>query len=128
MITLFKIFSVAIIAIILISLIKVYKPEYVIEVTICASIILLFFIIQGLGQGITYINEIYNTLTYGKTYFPVIMKVLVIAYITEFAVALCHDAEEKAIASKVELAGKIAIFLAAIPVFNSLLSLLNNLI
>ena len=128
MISLFKIFALAITAVIIISLIKAYKPEFVIEVTICASIILLYFIIEALGYGITYINDIYERLTYGKSYFPVIVKVLAIAYVTEFAVAICQDAGEKTIASKVELAGKIAIFFAAIPVFDSLLSLLNSLV
>ena len=128
MISLFKIFALAIAAVIIISLIKAYKPEFVIEVTICASIILLYFLIEALGYGITYINDIYEKLTYGKSYFPVIVKVLAIAYVTEFAVAICQDAGEKTIASKVELAGKIAIFFAAIPVLDSLLSLLNSLV
>ena len=127
MISLFKIITVAIVAVIIISIVKAYMPCYVIEVTICASIILLYFIIDGLTLGITYINEIYDKLTYGKTYFPIIIKILAIAYITEFSIALCQDAGEKAIASKIELAGKVAIFFASIPVFNSLLSLLNSL-
>ncbi len=79
-------------------------------------------------MGLAYINHIYTDLTFGKSYFPVIIKVLAIAYITEFATALCQDAGEKSIAGKVELAGKIAIFFAAIPVFNSLLTLLNGLV
>ena len=128
MIGLIKIICVAIIAVILISIIKMYKPEYAIEITICASIILLYFVVEGIGYSINYINGIYNKLSYGKSYFPIILKVLVIAYITEFSVALCNDAGEKSIASKVELAGKIAIFFASIPVFDSLMSLLNNLI
>ena len=128
MISLYKIFAVAITAVIIISIVKVYKPEFVIEVTICASIILLYFIIEAIGYGIMYINDIYDNLTYGKSYFPVIIKVLAIAYVTEFAVALCKDSGEKTIASKVELAGKIAIFFTAIPVFDSLLQLLNTLI
>lgn len=128
MISLFKIFAIALVAIIIISLIRAYKPEYVIEVTLCSSIILLYYIIQGLGVGLAYINHIYTDLTFGKSYFPVIIKVLAIAYITEFATALCQDAGEKSIAGKVELAGKIAIFFAAIPVFNSLLTLLNGLV
>ena len=127
MVSLIKIFAIAITAIIIISIVKAYIPIYTIEVTICASIILLYFIIDGLTYGINYINNLYEDLTYGKSYFPIIIKVLTIAYVTEFAIALCIDAGEKSIASKVELGGKIAIFLAAIPVFNSILSLLNNL-
>lgn len=128
MISLFKILAVALVAVVIISLVKAYKPEFTIETTLCASIILLYFIIEALVYGISYISNIYSNLSYGKSYFPIIIKVLAISYVTEFAVALCQDAGEKAIASKVELAGKIAIFFAAIPVFNSLLALLNSLI
>lgn len=128
MISLFKILAIAIASVVIISLVKAYKPEFTIETTLCASIILLYFIIEGLGYGISYISNIYSNLSYGKSYFPIIVKVLAISYVTEFAVALCQDAGEKTIASKIELAGKIAIFFAAIPVFNSLLSLLNSLI
>ena len=127
MVSLLKIFAIAISAVVIISIVKAYMPIYTIEVTICASIILLYFFVDGLTYGINYINSLYEDLVYGKSYFPIIIKILAIAYITEFTIALCVDAGEKSIASKVELGGKIAIFLAAIPVFNSILSLLNNL-
>lgn len=127
MISLLKIILIGIAAVIIITLVKAYKPEFTVEITLCASIILLYFIIDGFSYGLAYITQVYDKLSYGKEYFPIIVKVLAIAYITEFAVALCQDAGEKAIASKLELAGKVAIFISAIPIFNSLLSLLNNL-
>ena len=128
MTVLLKLCAIGIASVVIISLIKVYKPEFVVEVTLCASVILLSFILDFFSSGITYILNLYDNLTYGKVYFPIIIKVLTIAYITEFAVAICQDAGEKSIASKIELAGKVGIFVAAIPVFNSLLSLLNNLV
>ncbi len=128
MIGLLKIICIALVAVIIISIVKVYKPEYVIEITICSSIILLYFIIEGIAYGLNYIEDIYHNLAYGKSYFPIIIKVLAIAYTTEFAIALCNDAGEKSIAGMIELAGKITIFLTAIPVFESLISLLNSLI
>ena len=124
--TLLKICAIGIAAII--SIVKTYKPEFTVEVTLCAGMILLYFIIDSLKYGFGFIADIYEDLSYGKEYFPIILKVLGIAYITEFAAAICQDAGEKSIASKVELAGKIAIFFAAIPVFTSLLDLLNSLI
>ena len=126
--TLLKICAIGIAALIIISLVKTYKPEFTVEVTLCAGMILLYFIIDSLKLGFGFIADIYEDLSYGKEYFPIIIKVLGIAYITEFAAAICQDAGEKSIASKVELAGKIAIFFAAIPVFTSLLDLLNSLI
>ena len=126
--TLLKICAIGIAALIIISIVKTYKPEFTVEVTLCAGMILLYFIIDSLKYGFGFIADIYEDLSYGKEYFPIILKVLGIAYITEFAAAICQDAGEKSIASKVELAGKIAIFFAATPVFTSLLDLLNSLI
>ena len=126
--TLLKICAIGIAALIIISIVKTYKPEFTVEVTLCAGMILLYFIIDSLKYGFGFIADIYEDLSYGKEYFPIILKVLGIAYITEFAAAICQDAGEKSIASKVELAGKIAIIFAAIPVFTSLLDLLNSLI
>lgn len=123
-----KICAAGITGLIVVSLIKTYKPEFTVEAVLCTSIILLWFALDGLQYAFTYMENLYGKLTYGKEYFPVILKVLIIAYATEFTSALCEDAGEKSIGTKVELAGKIAIFFAAIPVFTSLLNLLDSLI
>ena len=123
-----KICAAGITGLIVVSLIKSYKPEFTVEAVLCTSIILLWFSLDGLQYAFTYMENLYGRLTFGKEYFPVILKVLVIAYATEFTSALCEDAGEKSIGTKVELAGKIAIFFAAMPVFTSLLNLLDSLI
>lgn len=123
-----KICAAGITGLIVVSLIKSYKPEFTVEAVLCTSIILLWFALDGLQYAFTYMENLYGRLTFGKEYFPVILKVLIIAYATEFTSALCEDAGEKSIGTKVELAGKIAIFFAAIPVFTSLLNLLDILI
>ena len=58
MLIIIAIICIAIIAVILISIIKMYKPEYAIEITICASVILLYFVVEGIGYSINYINDI----------------------------------------------------------------------
>ena len=123
-----KICAAGITGLIVVSLIKSYKPEFTVEAVLCTSIILLWFALDGLQYAFTYMENLYGRLTFGKEYFPVILKVLIIAYATEFTSALCEDAGEKSIGTKVELAGKIAIFFAAMPVFTSLLNLLDSLI
>lgn len=123
-----KISGAALCAVILISLIKVYKPEFTVQIVIASSILLILFIVDDLKAGFAGLEYIYGELSHGKAYFPVIMKALGIAYITEFTSEICIDAGEKAIAGKVELAGKVAIFLTALPVFTSLLELLNSII
>lgn len=123
-----KICAVGICAVVLIALIRIYKPEFTVEAVLCASLILFFYIIGSMKESFSYLEDIYQELSYGKEYFPIILKALGIAYITEFTSAICSDAGEKAIASKIELAGKIAIFFVALPLFTSLLELLNSLV
>lgn len=123
-----KICAAAIAGLIIISIIRIYKPEFTVEAVLCTSVLLLWFALDGLKLAFTYMENLYGRLTYGKDYFPIIIKVLVIAYITEFTSALCEDAGEKSIGTKIELAGKISIFFVAVPVFKSLLNLLDSLI
>ena len=122
-----KICAVALAGIMLISLIKSYRPEFTIPVTICLSVLILLACAGSLRYILIYMQNLYGQLSAGKEYFSVIIKVLAIAYITEFTASLCEDAGQKSIGTKVELAGKIAVFFVALPVFTSLLNLLSSL-
>jgi stage III sporulation protein AD len=56
-------------------------------------------------------------------YFTSVLKITGIAYISEFGAEICRDAGEGAIASKIEMAGKVIIIALAIPVITSLIDL-----
>lgn len=119
-----KLCATAVISVILIALIKNFRPDLAVEATLCGSLLLLFAVLGSIQYSFKTLEDLYEQLSCGKTYFPIILKALGIAYITDFTSAICQDAGEKAIAGKVELAGKIAIFFVALPVFQSLLELL----
>lgn len=123
-----KIALFALCAVALIVLIKNYRPEFGVLTAIACSILMLTCILDSLRYGFAYMADLYHNLDHGKSYFPIILKVLAIAYITEFTAQLCKDAGESAIASKVELGGKLIIFCVAIPVFTSIFQLVEQLL
>ena len=123
-----KIAALALCAVILIIVVKNFKPELGVLTAIACSVLMLYFLIDSIKYAFAYIADLYAGLETGKAYFPIIIKVLAIAYITEFTSQLCKDAGEGAIASKVELGGKIIIFCVAIPVFTSILSLVEQML
>jgi len=125
---LLKICGMALAAVVLISLLRVYRPEFVPEAVICASVLMLMYILGSFRESLSQLEDLYQKLSCGSTCFPVILKALGIAYVTDFTSAVCMDAGEKAVAGKVELAGKIAVFFAALPVFQSLLELFESLL
>lgn len=65
----------------------------------------------------------------GSVYLTPVLKAIAAAYITSFGVVLSREAGEEAMASAVELVGKIVILLMAVPlvqaIFVSLLGLLD---
>ena len=96
---------------------------------ILATVILLFFMIANkLTDIFIFLQSTYENITYGKEFFPIMIKVLAIAYTADFTAQLCKDAGENAIASKVEMAGKIMIFYIAIPILTAILDLIDKLL
>lgn len=61
-------------------------------------------------------------------YVETILKIIGIAYIAEFAAQITKDAGQGAIASKIELAGKILILAMAIPILSVLIETIIKLI
>ena len=73
------------------------------------------------------LNEITGKINLDLSFTGIILKIIAIAYVCEFSAQLCKDAGETAIATKVELAGKIMILFTSAPIMLSLLELLTDI-
>ena len=120
--------GIAISGVILVSLVRNFKPELAIYVVISTVLVILLFSVSQLTSVFEFLKSVYDEMTYGKEYFPIIIKVLVVAYLADFTAQLCSDAGETAIAGKVELAGKIIIFYISLPILVSILKLVNSIL
>ena len=123
-----QIAGIAVSVMIIVSLVRVIKPEFAIYIVIATVIVILILCVTQLTAVFQFLKSVYNDMTYGKEYFPIIIKVLVVAYLADFTAQLCNDAGEKAIGNKVELAGKIIIFYLSLPILISILELVNSMI
>lgn len=123
-----KIVALALTGVILAALMKSVNKEISIYIVLATVIILFLSIIDKLADIFQFLENIYDNVTYGRTFFPVILKVLAVAYITDFTAQLCKDAGEATIGSKVELAGKIIIFYLAMPILTAILELIGSLL
>lgn len=123
-----KIIMVALAGVISASLIKSVRSEVSLYIALATGIIILVMILDSLTDIFGYFEAVYNKVEYGREYFPVIIKVLVIAYLSDFTAQLCKDAGQAAIGTKVELAGKLIIFFISIPILASVISLIDKLL
>ena len=69
-----------------------------------------------------------NKANINKEFIVILLKITGIAYLSEFGANVCRDSGETAIASKVELAGKILIIGLSIPILVTLMETLLGLI
>ena len=120
--------SAALIAAILSLILKQYKPEYSLFISIAAGILIFLSVLAVIRPIMEFINELTVQTGLSGVYAEVLIKSLAVCYITQLASDCCTDAGETAIAGKLQIAGKIAILLIALPMFKSLTELVTELI
>ena len=104
-----KIIGIAFIAVIIIVLLRQYRPEFAIYASIIAGVLILTLASGTLSGIINMINSISSKTNINSDFLVILIKITGIAILTEFAVSICKDAGESAIASKVDVGGKILI-------------------
>ncbi|SDF76521.1 stage III sporulation protein AD [Thermoanaerobacter thermohydrosulfuricus] len=117
----FQIVILGIVVLIILTVLRETNPEMAIILSLVAGVIIFMMILPKLSS----IAEVLNTLArksgLDNIYFMTTLKIIGIAYITEFGVQLCLDANEKNLASKIEIAGKIIIIFLSIPIIVALM-------
>ena len=122
-----KIIGVGITALIIIIILKQYKPEFTVYVSLIAGTIILFMVMDKLSGVVSILTSLTEKTGVGCTFLKVLLKITGIAILTEFAVSICKDSGETAIASKIDLGGKIIIISISIPIITALLELIINI-
>lgn len=110
------------------ALLKRFHGEFGLFVSIAASLLILLAVLGALGPLIELINELSEQAGADSVCIAVLMKALAVCFVTQLAADSCRDSGEGAIASKIELAGKIAVLLTAVPLFESILGVVKELI
>ena len=88
----------------------------------------MFLAMEKLSGVINLLQSISDKTFINKQFLGILLKITGIAIITEFAVSVCSDAGEKAIASKIEIGSKVIIITMSIPIISSLLELIIKIL
>jgi len=115
-------------AAVLAVVVKNQRPELALVLSLAAGGLLILLSLGHLQTVVGFVGEMSRQYGIREDYIGIALKVTGIAVLADLAVQLCKDAGESAIASKVELGGKAAMVVIALPVIESLLSLVAGLI
>ena len=123
-----KIIALGLVGTVFAILLKKENPQMALLVSAMTGILIFLLLCGPLGNLITLLRQTAERAGVGEGYFGIVLKVIGIAYLTQFGAQLCADAGEGTIAAKIELAGKILMMTAAAPVLTGLLELVMGLV
>lgn len=103
-------------AVLLTLVVRRSHPELAVQITIVVAGIVFFLVLDKLRVIINLFTEMAQRAGIGEMYLIILLKIIGISYLVEFGAQVCRDAGEGAIASKVELAGKVMILVMAVPI------------
>ena len=123
-----KIIGIALIALIIIILLKQYRPEFAVYISLLTGVLILVLVMDQLAGVISLLQSLANKTSINMTFLSLLIKITGIAFLSEFAVSICRDSGEGAIASKIEIGSKIVIISMSIPIISSLLEIILKIL
>ncbi|MGN0612251.1 MAG: SpoIIIAC/SpoIIIAD family protein [Ruminiclostridium sp.] len=107
---------------------KQYKPEFGMYITLITGMLMLGAAVSAVKPALDMISSYMEIADPDSVYAEILIKTLAVCYLTQMAGESCIDAGETSIAAKIALAGKIAVVLIALPLFEKLMEVIKQLL
>lgn len=115
-------------ATVLVALLRPHTPQIAMALALLAGTILLLSVIPSMEKVISMLNDMATSAKIDHGFLTTVLKIIGIAYIVEFAAQIARDAQESALAGRIELAGKVGIVILALPIITDVVDSLIHLL
>lgn len=85
-------------------------------ISVAAAVVLVIAVVPMVGKIVSAVREMATYSPLGKKYVKPVLKITGIAYVTQIGAQLCRDSGEEILASRLEMAGKLAILTITLPI------------
>ncbi len=108
--------------------VKNIKPEYSIYIALATGVIILISLSETIMEAVNTFSQIADKSGLSTGVFNAILRIIGIGYITEYSASLCEDNDCSSIAKKIQFAGKVAIFVMAMPILSGIIDIVGGLL
>lgn len=122
-----KIVACAVVCAFILIYLKSVNSEFFAVALLGAGVIITALGVEYLSESMAFINKLVANSGITAAYFSVILKIVGIAYIVEFGAGIIDDLGMKSLSDKLTFVGKVAIFIAAMPIINAVFNLITGL-
>jgi stage III sporulation protein AD len=123
----FQICIIAIAGVFASLIIKKDKPEYSAIIIMLIGFYIALRVMALLGNLLEEISKWQTLIGDNSVYLSLLMKLIGITYLCEFAANLCKDSGHGALGSHIELFGKVAVMVAGFPIVKIMVEMLEGI-
>jgi stage III sporulation protein AD len=123
----FQVCVIAIAGVFASLIIKRDKPEYSTMIIMLIGFYIALRVMTMLGNLVDEISKWQSLIGDNSVYVALLMKLIGITYLCEFAANLCRDSGHMALGSHIELFGKVAVMVAGFPIVKIMVEMLEDI-
>ena len=101
------------------------KGEYGVYLVLCAGLVIFFYALSKLEAVVEALKRVQSYIQIDPVYLGVLMKMIGITYITEFASGICKDAGYGSLGGQIEIFGKLSMLAVSMPILLALMETLK---
>lgn len=109
-------------------IIRQERPELAMQLSLALAVMIFLLILAKIGAVLDMFRDLAEKANISVMYLNTLLKIIGIAYLTEFGAQICRDAGEGAVAGKIEFAGKVIVMVMAVPIIALVLDTIVKLI
>lgn len=128
MINIFQIVAIGVLGVVLAVLVKNYNASLALLISLATGVIIFLAVLPMLAEAVGFVRHLGEMADGLGAYVSLALRVIGVAYIVEIGASVAADANESAIAAKIDLAGRVIILVMAMPVIVDIVRVVTGLL
>lgn len=124
----FKIIIGVIIGVLLAMKLKSLNSPLWVYLSLALSVFVLFYILNRLGFVLEFLNGVMGDIGLESGYFEILIKIVGISYLCEFTSNICRESGFVAVASQIEIGGKLTMMVMSMPILMAIVETITSVL
>lgn len=124
----FKIVCGILVGVLLAIKLKNLNSPLWVYLSISLCLFILFYVLNRLGFVIDFLDGVFDDIGLQDGYFQILIKIVGISYLCEFASNICKESGFLAIAGQIEIGGKITMMIMSMPILMAIVETITSVL
>lgn len=124
----FKIICAVVVGVLLAIKLKSINSPLWAYLSLALSIFVLFYILNRLSFVLDFLDDVMGDIGLESGYFEILIKIVGISYLCEFASNICRESGFIAVAGQIEIGGKMTMMVMSMPILIAIVETITSVL